>query len=204
MQKAANMMGVLLTAIMLIGALIAGCGTSDLLEQNNLRYKTNITFSDGEEDDVLTADAVWDLDCNNDGNATDPETFTDLFANITITIDDANTPALEMTGYEVTFQPLQSYDTAEIAITPPSVGSYQGAFDVIIPSESEVVFSITCMELDSKLYIGTFLYPNDPTLPYDWVFRYRVTIKMDFIDEFDEEREITVVRTLYIGNYDNC
>jgi hypothetical protein len=198
MQKAANTMGVLLTAFMLMGALIYGCGTEDPLDQNNLRYRTDVSFTDGDEDDVLTAD-TYQADCN--GTAED---FTDLFAAITITIDDATTPGIEMTGYEVTFQPLPSYDRGGNAITPPTVGSYQGEYDVIIPSESEVEFSITCMESDLKKYIGLFLYPNDPSVPLDLKFRYRVRIKMDFIDEFDEEREITVERTIYIGNYDRC
>ncbi|MGD9007750.1 MAG: hypothetical protein PVG41_07505, partial [Desulfobacteraceae bacterium] len=133
-----------------------------------------------------------------DANTTDPEPFTDLFANITIEIEDADTPGLEMTGYEISFQPLRSYDQANNPITPPSVGSYRGEYDVIIPSASEVSFYITCMEVDLKRYIGSFLNA------IDWVFRYRVTIRMDFIDEYDEEREITVERTLYFGAYNNC
>jgi hypothetical protein len=198
MQKAANMMGVLLTAFMLIGALIYGCGDEDLLEQNNLRYKTDITFFDAEEDDTLTVDTVWTGDCDGDGNSTDPEVFTDLFADVTITIEDETTPGLEMTGYEVTFRPLRHYDQANNPVIGPTVGSYRGEYDAIIPSASEVTFRITCMEVDLKLYIGSFVVPED------LVFRYRVTIRMDFIDDYNEEREITVERTIYFGSYDNC
>lgn len=198
MQKAANMMGVLLTAFMLIGALIYGCGTDDLLEENNLRYQTHVSFSDGDENDVLTVDTEQIFDCDGDGNATDPETFTDLFANIEITIEDEDTPGIEMTGYHVSFRPLRSYDGAGNAVTPPSVGAYSGTYDVFIPSASEVSFFITCMEDDLKGYIDTFRNP------IDIIFRYEVTIRMDFIDEYDEEREITVERTLYFGAYNNC
>jgi hypothetical protein len=198
MQKAANMMGVLLTAFMLIWALIYGCGDDDLLEENNLRYQTDVSFTDVEEDDTLTVDTNQVFDCDGDGNFTDPEPFTDLFANITITIEDENTPALEMTGYSVSFRPLRSYDGAGNDYTPPSVGTYSGTYDVIIPSASEVSFYITCMESDLKDYINGFLNP------IDIVFRYEVTIRMDFIDDYDEEREITVERTLYFGAYNNC
>jgi hypothetical protein len=192
MQKAANKMGVLLTAFMLIGALIYGCGTEDLLEENNLRYQTDVSFTDGEQDDTLTVDLVQQ-DCNGT-----PEVVTDLFANITITIEDETTPGLEMTGYEVTFRPLRHYDQSNNPVIGPSVGSYTGEYDVNIPSASEVQFSITCMEWDLKDYMGGFLSV------IDWEFRYRVTIRMDFIDEYDEEREITVERTLYFGAYNNC
>jgi hypothetical protein len=200
MQKAANIMGVLLTAFMLAGALIYGCGTDDpFMEETNLRYWTDVTFSDHDEDDTIQVDVVRNGDCDEDGNATDPEDpLTDLLAIITIEIPDATTPGIEMTGYEISFQPLQSYDQGGNPVTPPSVGSYQGAYDAIIPSESDVTFTITCMEYDLKDYIGGFLTNTDI------VFRYRVRIKMDFIDDFNEEREITVERTLYFGAFNTC
>jgi hypothetical protein len=198
MQKAANMMGVLLTAFMLSGALFYGCGTEDVLEENNLRYKTNVSFKDADEDDILTVDINPITDCDGDPDTVDPEVLTDLFAYITITIEAENTPGIEMTGYEVSFRPLRSYDMAGNPITPPSVGPYAGEYDVMIPSASEVTFAITCMEYDLKLYMDTFLSA------IDYIFRYRVTIKMDFVDDYDEEREITVERTLYFGAYNNC
>jgi hypothetical protein len=198
MQKAANMMGVLLTAFMLIGALIYGCGDEDLLEQNNMRYKTDISFLDAEDEDILTVDINQIVDCDGDPTTADAEFMTDLFAIITITIEDETTPGLEMTGYEVTFRPLRSYDQSNNPVTPPAVGPYRGEYDVMIPSASEVEFTITCMEFDLKQYMDTFL---DPT---DLIFRYRVMVRMDFIDEYNEEREITVERTIYFGAYNNC
>jgi hypothetical protein len=185
--------------ILLMGLLFYGCGSEDLLDENNQRYKTDISFQDGGNEDVLAADAVYVGDCNGDGTFDDPETFTDLYANITITIDDATTPGLEMTGYRVSFSPLRSYDALGNEISPPSVGNYQGNYSVVIPTNSEVSFWITCMEMNLKRYIGTFLDPIS-----DWEFRYMVTIRMDFVDELDEPREITVNRTIYIGSYDNC
>lgn len=198
MRKAANIIGVLLTAFMLIGGMIYGCGPGDLLEEENLRYRTNVSFTDADEDDILTVDIDPIFDCNGDGNTTDPEFMTDLFANITIEIEDEDTPALEMTGYKVSFKPLRSYDQSGNAVMPPAVGTYLGEYDVIIPPASEVSFWITCMEYDMKLYIDTFLNP------IDLIFRYEVTIKMDFVDEYDEGRDITVKRTLYFGAYNNC
>ncbi len=197
MQRAVNK--VLVAMIILLMALsLCGCGSEDLLEENNQRYKTHVIFSDAEEDDTLAADIIYVTDCNGDGTPDDPETFTDLYAIITITIDETTTPGLEMTGYEISFRPLRSYDQAGNPVTPPSVGTYWGNFDVNIESNSEETFWITCMEADQKLYIGTFLNA------LDWVFRYEVTINMHFVDDLDEARDITIVRTLYFGSYNNC
>jgi hypothetical protein len=198
MQKAVNMMGVLLTALLLIGALIYGCGTEDVLEENNLRYQTNVSFSDADEEGTLAVDVFQDPDCDNDANTTDPEPFTDLYAIISISIEDEDTPGLEMTGYDISFQPLRSYDAANNPITPPSVGSYSGAYNVMIPPASEVTFSIPCMETDLKGYIGSFLSG------IDGVFLYRIDIRMDFVDEYDEDRELSVDKTLNFGSYNNC
>lgn len=198
MQKAENI-GVLLTVLMLFGGLIFSCGPGDVLEENNLRYQTDVSFSDGGEDEILTIDIDRFYDCDEDGNFVDPEDpLTDLIANITITVEGEDTPGLEMTGYKVTFQPLQSYDQAGNPITPPAMGPYLGDYDVNIPSNSEVSFWITCMELDMKIYMGSYLNAMD------WVFRYKVTIRMSFVDEYDEGRDITINRTLYFGAYNNC
>lgn len=197
MRKAANKLTIVLV-LLLVGLWYYGCGSGDILDENNLRYRTDVFFSDADEDEILTVDVDIIGDCNGDGNFTDPEFFTDLFANITISIDDETTPGIEMTGYKVSFRPLRSYDQSGNEITPPSVGTYLGDYDVIIPPLSEVSFFITCMEADLKLYIGSFLNAAD------WIFRYEVTIKMDFIDDYKVARDITVTRTLYFGAYNNC
>lgn len=184
--------------ILLMVLLFCGCGSEDVLDETNQRYETYVSFHDGGEEGVMTVDIDMVTDCNGDGVFDDGEFFTDLFADITITINDITTPGLEMTGYDITFRPLRSYDQLGNAISPPNVGIYHGNFDVNIPTLSEVEFSITCMEADLKIYMGSFLNA------IDWVFRYEVTIDMHFVDDYGEDRDITVVRTLDFGAYNNC
>jgi hypothetical protein len=202
MQQAANKIRVAMI-VLLMGLLFYGCGSEDLLDENNQRYKADLSFADHGEEDILAADAIWTDDCNADGVLDDAEEFTDLYAKITITIEDATTPGIEMTGYRIRFTALRSYDYYGNAVDPPAVGSYAGAYSVVIPPLSETEFWITCMEIDLKRHIGSFLDLTSPAFP-DVGFRYRVTIDMDFVDEYDEPREITVTRTIWLGAYDNC
>ncbi len=197
MQRAAIKVKTAIIILFMV-LLFCGCGSEDVLDETNQRYKTDVSFSDAENEDILGVDVVYTNDCNGDLVPDDPETWTDLYANITITIDSATTPGLDMESYEVSFRPLRSYDTNGNAITPPSVGTYYGEYDVNIPTLFEVSFWITCMEMSLKDYIGSFI------TNLDWEFRYEVTIDMHFVDDYGENRDITVMRTLYFGWYDNC
>jgi hypothetical protein len=197
MQRTANKIQVAMI-VLLMGLLFYGCGSEDLLDENNQRYRTDIAFSDAEEEDTLTADIVFNADCNGDGVLDDGETFTDLFAKITIIIEDATTPGLEMNSYEISFRPLLNYDQAANPISPPSIGNYYGEYDVHIPALSEVEFWITCMEIDLKIYLG-----NQITALNN-IFRYDVNVTMHFTDDLGEDRDISVTRTIYFGPYDNC
>lgn len=201
MQRAANKIPVAII-LLLMGILFYGCGTGDILDENNQRYLTDVSFSDAEEDDTLGVD-VNCLAC--DVNATTFETCTDLFADIRVEVPEGS-PGLQMTGYKISFKPLRSYDLNNNAIIPPSVATYHGSYSVVIPTESEVEFRITCMEYEYKLYLGNTMppcsVPGDPC--DDFTYRYEVTIRMDFVDEYGQGRDLTVKRTLYFGRYDNC
>jgi hypothetical protein len=197
MQRAANKIAVVII-LLLIGIWFYGCGTGDILDENNQRYQTTVSFSDAEEDEILAIDIVYDQDCDGDGNLTDPETFTDMYANILITSEE-DAPGLTMTGYKVSFAGVREVDTVGNVIAPPDMPTtYQGDFSIDIPPNSEVSFWLTCMEIDMKIYMGTFL------TAFDNIFRYTVTIRMDFVDEYGQGRDITVKRTLYFGWYNNC
>jgi hypothetical protein len=197
MQRAANKIKIALV-LLLVGLWCYGCGTGDILDENGHRYQTDVEFTDAEEDGVLSIDVYQNGDCNGDGNFTDPEPFTDVLANIEVTaIEDA--PGLTMTGYKVSFKPLTSTDITGSAYDPPDMPIvYTGTYDVDIPTNSSVSFWITCMEIDMKLYMGTQL----PAAAVN--ARYEVTIRMDFVDEYGQPRDLTIRRTLYFGSYDNC
>lgn len=197
MQRAANKIAVAII-LLLMGVLFNGCGTGDVLDENNQRYLTYVTFTDAEEDEVLDVDIWRNPDCDGDGNFTDPEPITDLLANITITVPE-DSPGITMTGYKVSFAPNRTVDSSGNVVAPPNMPTtYQGVYTIDIPSDSEASFWITCMEIDMKDYMSTFL------TALDTYFRYTVTIRMDFVDEYGQGRDLTLKRTLYFGAYDNC
>ena len=187
MHIAAKKFSVPFILLLLVGLWCFGCGTGDLLDENNQRYMTDVSFSDGDNDGTMTVDIVID------GN----ETFTDLFADITIAVAE-EVPGITMTGYKISFDPITSVDTSGNIIVPPDMPTpYTGTYDVDIPTNSSVEFRITCMEADMKLYMGSFITVADLE------FRYEVTIRMDFLDEYDQPRDLTIRRTLYFGWYAN-
>lgn len=200
MQRAANKIAVVII-LLLMGILFNGCGTGDVLDENNQRYMTYVTFTDAEQDEILEVDILQDLDCDGDGNFTNIDGFedmTDLLANITITVPEGS-PGITMTGYKISFEPNRTVDSVGNVIMPPDMPTtYQGVYTLDIPSDSEASFWITCMEMDMKDYMASFL------TPFDWYFRYTVTIRLDFVDEYDQGRDMTLKRTLYFGIYDNC
>jgi hypothetical protein len=203
MQKAANKLKIVLI-LFLVGLWCYSCGTGDFLDETNLRYQIDVEFADGGDEATLSADIHWNDDCNGDGNTTDPEDFTDLIANIEITVDE-NAPGLTMTGYRVSFEPLTTVDTSGNIIQPPDMPTpYTGSYDVDIPSNSIVSFWITCMEIDMKLYMETFMPACTIVGCPDYIYRYQITIRMDFIDEYLESRDFTIRRTIYFGRYNKC
>ena len=200
MQRAANKLSIAL-ALLLVGLWCYGCGDGDIMEENLHRYQTDVEFQDAGNEAVLTIDLTRDLDCNDDGNNTDPEPFTEVFANIEIVAAE-NVPGLRMTSYKVTFKPLTSTEfDGDLVIPPDMPQSFTGTYDVDIPTNSTVSFWITAMEFDFKVYMASQLLLQFPDLTDA---RYEIEIGMSFIDEYGEPRDITIRRTLYFGYYDNC
>ena len=69
---------------------LAGCGADgDILEPNTQRYTAFVSsLQDAEEDDVITIDVYRDSDCDDNGTADDPEPWTDVLADITVSVDE--------------------------------------------------------------------------------------------------------------------
>lgn len=201
MQKAANNIQVVLI-ILLMSLLFYGCGTGDALDELDNRYRLLVSFSDAEEDGVHTVD-VDNQAC--DANGTTFETFTDLAADIGVTVAE-NAPGLTLTGYKITFTPILGYDRFNNPLFGPAVGPYLHDRTEWIPTESSLEFRIQAMEADVKLFIETQLpacsVAGDPCT--DLIFIYDVSIRLDFRDEYGEPRDITWDDTLYFGRYDNC
>lgn len=198
MQKAANKIGATLLALALIGFWLYGCGSGDLLDENNQRYQTYVTFADGDSDETLDVDVDFIADCDGNLSTIDPEPFTSLFATIEIEVPEGS-PAITLDNYKISFKPLTSVDTIGNTFTPPAYPTvYHGSYDIDIPTNSTAEFSITCMESDGKAYLGTQM----PALAIE--MRYEITIKMSFTDEYDIPKDLTIRRTLYFANVYRC
>ena len=185
---------------------LAGCGADgDILEPNTQRYTAFVSsLQDAEEDDVITIDVYRDSDCDDNGTADDPEPWTDVLADITVSVDE-KAPGLTLTDYTIQYIPLRSPDTQGVYRTGPDLIDLtdHGSFTFSVPSGTEAEFTITCLSIDSKIdYRNHWL--NDADLANLAVARYTIRITMYFVDEYSEERSITVERTVYLSNYDNC
>jgi hypothetical protein len=198
MQQAANKIGATLLALALIGFWLYGCGDGDVLDENNQRYLTYVSFSDGGSDATLDVDVDYIPDCDGNVSTIDPEPFTSLFADIEIVVAE-DSPGITMDNYKVSFEPLTSVDTVGNTFTPPPYSTvYHGSFDIDIPTNSTAEFTITCMEADGKAYLGTQM----PALAGE--MRYEITIKMSYTDEYDMPRDLTIRRTLYFTTVYRC
>lgn len=185
-------------ALALIGFWLYGCGDGDLLDENNHRYQTYVTFADGDNDETLDVDVDYIPDCDGNLSTIDPEPFTSLFATILIEVPEGS-PGITMDNYKISFQPLTSVDTAGNTFMPPVYSTaYYGTYDIDIPTNSIAEFTISCMESDGKAYLGTQM----PPLAIE--MRYEITIKMSFTDEYDIPRDLTIRRTLYFADVYRC
>jgi hypothetical protein len=168
-----------------------------LLEENNLRYSANIAgFDDGPNTNTLTID-VTQIVCD-PGPPPENETWTDTLANINVSVS-AGAPGITLDHYEIDYIPILSTDINDDQIMPPDLNDLADGFYIIsIPSGGSASFPITCMRVDTK----TYYFNNAPATLM--VARYDIRIKLVFIDEYGVEREITVRRTVFLKEYDNC
>jgi hypothetical protein len=180
-----------------------GCGDTDLLDELNQRYTASMSIEDAG-DSTMTIDVVQNLDCDGAANTTDPEFFTDVFANITISIE-SGAPGLTLEGYTIDFIPLRSDNDSGTYYLPPDIPDVDdpGSNTFSISSGSSGTFTTTCMTLSAK---GGYLalIAADPNFNQGDYIRYTIRFTLFFIDEYDNDRVIEVERTIELGNYDNC
>ena len=199
MRKAAKSLSIII--LFALGCIwIYSCGSgSDLLDEQNSNYTGFISFSDGGQEDTLTIDVLRDLDCDNDGNATDPEPFTDVLARINISVDE-NAPGITLRDYQIEFIPISTPDPFGTPIMPPDLTDLtaHGSFTFSVPSGGDGSFTITCMNFNTK---DQFVLNWPATLENA---RYTIRVTLNFEDEYLEERQIILERTVLLDDYDRC
>ena len=165
-------------------------------------YTTSVSFSDGTEDDVIGFDAIQDI-CKAATPTTpaDYETFTDVVANITLTVGEGM-PGVTINSYSLEYDPLTSVAADNSTATPPSFPSLtgetgNGSNNIHVDSDSSAEFSITCFSTSQKTaFVNNW--------PGTYTARYTVRIVLHCTDDSGYDRDIEIRRTVYISNYDNC
>lgn len=169
----------------------SGCGDDEPLGL----YTTDVTFTDNGAA-TLTIDTFFTNPCP---GTTDPEPYTPVLANITLKVA-AGLPGLTIQGYTLAYVPLPSEDGTHTLVMPPTLDSplTGGTDSITVPSGSSTTFSITCFSIGQKDE-----YRALTTLGGSEA-RYIFQITLHCIDEFYDERDIVIQRTVYLGAYDNC
>lgn len=210
-----------------------GCGGDD----HGGEYITQVSFQDADESDVMTIDiarGVCDVQDLGFIDADDLETYTDMFADITLAVADW-AQGITLTGYSIEYIPLVSEDGTNTLVTPPTLNNLyaQGAYNVYIAPGETYTFTTTCFSvdqkeayrnligwvqdssnfdsddppdgvLDSTLYWWEIDPTVNPALSNLEVARYTFRIILHCRQDTGENVNIEIRRTVYLGNYDNC
>jgi hypothetical protein len=190
MRRAAYMVGVLMMIVGLLG--LYACGSSDVLGEVGQRYVSNLTIEDAEDEDTLDIDVIQGM-CEDE-----PELFTNTFGILTLTVAE-DAAGVTLTSYSVEYTPLESADGSGGTVMPPELAwPGDGFSDFDVPSGGSAELRFTCLSTDTKEE-----YVNETPAALD-VGRYRIRFIFHFENTAGEDIDITVDRTVYLANYDNC
>jgi len=193
---------ILLSAVLLLASFgLNGCGSGDLLDEPGQRYEAYMVVEDAGEE-VLTIDTVQ-ADCDPELGTVDPEPFTDTLGIINVSVD-AGAPGITLQRYRLQYIPLQSPDgTGQLVLPPNLIDPGFGNFPFDVASGGSAEFTITLLGVETKEEYE-YLKSLDASLADLFFSRYILRVTLYVVDEFDEEREIVVERTVWLGPYDNC
>ncbi len=176
---------------------LVGCGDDNFQGD----YATNISFQDGGEDSLLTFDMYRATPCDPADPDSDDEPFTDVLADIEITVT-GDAPGLKLNGYTIEYIPELSEDGTHTLVMPPTLDNLydMGSNNLYLPPNSTTTFTTTCFSIEQKeeyrLLISAFA---------DLLFsRYTIRFIFYFTDDNGQSKEIEVRRTAYLGSYDRC
>ncbi len=190
-----------LILITMLGAIwvIGGCGDADVLDELEDSYIYYMELVDNDEEGTLAVDIVQ-VDC--DGNGT-YEDYTDLYANITVTVD-SEAHGIVLDHYRIEYIPLTSPDSNGNLITAPTVGGpLTGYVNLDVAPGETAVMGITLMTTDTKYQMaldsGVWAGVGDP-----YVLRYTMRVTLYFENYGGDDETFVLEKTAYFSNYDNC
>ena len=181
---------------------LGACGTSDVSDVER-DFWASMTVSDGGNDPTRDIDLTMDTDCNDDGTADDPETFTNVNADITIVVNDSGL-AIRVESYSVDFFPWQGDDGSGSVITPPSLNSYPDAMlnsDWIDTGTSSTISGVTVLTFDTK---DEYLAKRAAAGLVNEVGLYTISVTLSVVDEEGNRFSLVVNEQVSLSFYDNC
>ncbi len=194
MRRVVNILG--LIAVVMGTTWLCGCGSTDLMDELGQSYQATLTVKDNDTDTVQV-DILQD-DC--DGT---PEDYSDALGEIEI-VAGSKVAGLTLQSYNISYIPLLSPDRNNVNQMPPDLTAPETGYTTIeIPPASTVTFTITLMSTDTKRVVLLALI-NDPALVDLSTARYAIRVVMHFRDQYGNSKDITVERTVYLTDYDNC
>ena len=187
-----------LVLLLIICLFLGACGASDVSNEERDYWASMIT--EDAFDTTRDIDLTQDPDCNDDGTLNDPEPFTNVSADITISVSDTGLP-IRVESYSVDFLPMQSVDGTGNPVTPPSLTSYADAMlncDWIDTGTSYTISAITVLTVDTKAeYLAKWSGLNSVSL-------YTISVTLRILDEEGDHFSLVVNEQINLSFYDNC
>lgn len=189
-----------LVLLLIICLFLGACGSPD--DPYDDDYWVSMTVTDAGET-TRDIDVARDTDCDDDGTADDPETFTNVGADITIYVNDSAL-AIRVESYTVAFLPHRSEDGSGNLVTPPSLNSYPDAMsdsEWIDTGTSSTITGITVMTFDTKAeYVDKRTEEDLDNV----VGLYTISVTLNIVDEEGGRFSLVVNEQVALSFYDNC
>jgi hypothetical protein len=187
-----------LVLLLIICLFLGACGSSDVSDVER-DFSVSMTVTDAGET-TRDIDVIGNPDCDGDVTTVDPETFTNVSADITIFVSDTGL-AIRVESYTVAFLPHRSDDGSGNLVTPPSLNSYPDAMsnsDWIDTGTSSTITGITVMTFDTKdEYLSKWAGVQEVGL-------YTIRVTLSIVDKAGKRSTLVVNEQVNLSFYDNC
>jgi len=192
--------------IVLIILLNGGCGNTSGTEETGVRLDITTAAINDAGKESKEIDVLRNLDCNNDGNNDDPETYTDALLNISIKstsisplASNDQLPTMYVRRYTVEFIPQLTSDGKGNSFYPPDLNPLSFDTYIAIPPNSEITASLFLVPILTKDEYVT----KAATMPS--IFgSYSIKVTLYGESEFGEDFSLTIDVEAHFGNWDNC
>lgn len=178
-----------------------GCAASQIASE----VQVDVLFQDAGLSDETSFDVVQ-TQCTEDATGDSPlwETFTDVFAQITLTVP-VTLPGLTLNGYSIEYIPQLSEDGSQNMVLPPALSGLTdyGSVSIHFPASAVSTFTITCFTVDQKAEYRN-LIESESTFSELLIAGYTIKITLQCTDDKGNENNLEISRKVYLGDYDNC